>query len=65
MQTIQSNHIIRNEIENAGLKYWQVAYEIGIADATFSRWLRVPLTHEQKQDTLNAIKKLKREKAHA
>ena len=39
----QANENIRNEIQESGLTYWQVAEEVGIALTTLSVWLRTPL----------------------
>lgn len=39
----QANENIRNEIQESGLTYWQVAEEVGIASTTLSVWLRTPL----------------------
>lgn len=52
-----SNEKIRNEIHSAGLKYWQVADEIGISPCTFSIWLRHDLEGERRTKVMNAIKK--------
>lgn len=34
------NKVIRKEIEQNLLKYWQVANEVGISESRFSVWLR-------------------------
>ena len=56
------NKEIREAIESAGLKYWEVAERIGIDSCNFSKWLRRELTGERRQRTLNAIEELKKEK---
>lgn len=43
----QANEEIRKRIDDAGLKQWQVAEEVGINHVTMSVWLRTPLTDEQ------------------
>lgn len=43
----QANEGIRKRIDDAGLKQWQVAEEVGINHVTMSVWLRTPLTDEQ------------------
>lgn len=56
----QANEEIRKRIDDAGLKQWQVAEEVGINHVTMSVWLRTPLNDEQKQRVDEAIKELKR-----
>ena len=54
------NADIRAEVKAAGLKLWQVAYELGIAsDSSFSRKLRRELPPEEKTKIRAAIKRLK------
>lgn len=52
------NKEIREAIKNSSLNKYEIAYEIGIADTTFSVWLRKELPDDKKQLVLNAIKKL-------
>lgn len=52
------NTNIRNEISSRHLTYWRVAFQIGIADTTFSRWLRTPLNDERKARVEKAIDEL-------
>lgn len=52
------NRDIRIEIAVAGLKQWQVAKALGIAEATFSRKLREELPEEEKAKILAAIKSI-------
>ena len=52
------NREIREAIANSALNKYEIAYEIGIADTTFSVWLRKELPDDKKQLVLNAIKKL-------
>lgn len=44
----KSNQDIREEIEGAGLKMWQVAERYGVNDGNFSRKLRLELSDEEK-----------------
>ena len=46
----QKNKEVREAIRNSGLKFWEVAEMLGIADATFSRKLRteMPITEKNK-----------------
>lgn len=53
------NKKIRNEIEQSGLKYWQVAEAIGINQTTLCVWLRKELTGERLERVQKAIEKLK------
>jgi len=56
------NQEIRAAIKNAGLKYYEVAAHIGVADTTFTKWLRFELPKERKKLVLDAIKELRRAK---
>lgn len=49
------NKEIRDLISKAGIKYWQIADEIGIADTTFTKWLRHDLSAEREQLIRKAI----------
>lgn len=51
----QANEEIRKRIDDAGLKQWQVAEEVGINHVTMSVWLRTPLTDEQADRVEQAI----------
>ena len=51
----QANKGIRKRIDDAGLKQWQVAEEVGINHVTMSVWLRTPLTDEQADRVEQAI----------
>lgn len=52
------NEKIRKQIADAGLRYWEVAAEIGIHRITLSNWLHFPLTGERLERVQAAIKKL-------
>lgn len=57
---MKRNEDVKKTIIDAGLKFWQVAYAMGISDATFSRKLRVEMKPEEKQkihDTIAILKK--------
>lgn len=54
----QANEGIRKRIDDAGLKQWQVAEEVGINHVTMSVWLRTPLTDEQADRVERAIDSL-------
>lgn len=56
------NKEIREKIENGKIRYWQVAYELGITDSMFSRKLRIELSDKEKQKILNIIDNLIKEK---
>ena len=56
----QANEGIRKRIDDAGLKQWQVAEEVGINHVTMSVWLRTPLTKEQSARVDEAIKELEK-----
>lgn len=50
---------IRKRILAAGLKIWQVAKAYGVADTTFSKYLRRDFTDEETKKVLNIINDLK------
>lgn len=52
------NDDLRITVQQNGLKLWQVANQVGIADSTFSRWLRTPLQGERREKVLKAIEEL-------
>lgn len=54
----QANESVRNDITAAGLTYWQVAAEVGIASTTLSVWLRTPLTQSRQKRVESAINAL-------
>lgn len=54
-----SNDDIRKAARVADVKLWQVAEELGIADATLSRKLRKELDDRQREEILKAITHLK------
>lgn len=56
------NTQIREAAAASGIKLWQIADVLGIADATFSRKLRKELPPEEKQRILEAIDRLARDK---
>ena len=49
---------IRKAIDAAGLKYYEVAEAVGVADTTFTKWLRRELPDDKRQLVMDAIKKL-------
>ena len=54
----QRNQDIRAAIGGAGLRYWWVAEELGIACGTLSNRLRKELSQEEKQAVLAAVQRL-------
>lgn len=55
---IAVNVEIRDTAKRRGVKLWQVAEEIGMSDAAFSRKLRHELADEDRERVLNAINRL-------
>lgn len=53
------NNDIRLEILGAGLKFWQVAHELGISSSTFSVRLRRELSGKEKARIRTIIQRLK------
>lgn len=56
--TMKANEEIRKLIEKNRLKYWEVAYTIGISPSWFTVWMRTPMDEEKKQRTLKAINEI-------
>lgn len=56
-----ANQDIRLEAAGAGVKLWQIADKLGIADNNFSRKLRKELPEEQKAKIREIIDQLKKE----
>ena len=55
---MKCNNGIRDEAKHNGIKLWELAGEIGVADTTFSRWLRVELTEQRKENVRSAMKRI-------
>lgn len=55
------NQDIRDEVKDAGLKLWQIAEELRIADYNLSRKLRHELTGEEKTRIRGIIERLREE----
>lgn len=55
------NKDIRAAIADAGLRMWQVAEALNIADTTFCRKLRRELSDKDKQRVFSAIAELTKE----
>lgn len=53
-----NNSEIQNLIKQNHLLKWQIAEYIGIADTTFSRWLRTPLNKKKREQVEKAIREL-------
>lgn len=52
------NQDIRKAAAEAGVKLWQIADALGIADSSFSRRLRKELSKEEKDRILKIVKEL-------
>lgn len=52
------NQEIRSAVKEAGIKMWQLADEVGIADTTLCRRLRHELSEAEKAHILEAISRL-------
>ena len=57
------NKNIRKTVKEYGLKYWQLAKEIGISASTLCVWMRDELEGERLEQVEKAIEKLKQEEA--
>lgn len=56
-----TNQDIRRTAAGAGVKLWQIAGELGIADCSFSRKLRKELSPEEKANIFSIIERLSKE----
>ena len=56
-----SNQDIRRTAAGAGVKLWQIADALGIADCSLSRKLRKELPQEEKEQIFEIIKDLSKE----
>ena len=52
------NQDVRAAIDRAGLRYWWVAEELGIACGTLSNHLRKELPPEEREAVLTAVRRL-------
>ena len=43
----KANQLLRDELKEKGVPYWQIAQYIGVHETTILRWLRTPLIPEQ------------------
>lgn len=55
------NKDIKDAAQEAGVRLWQVAEKLGMADCNFSRKLRRDLTANEKQKILKIINQLAKE----
>jgi DNA-binding transcriptional regulator YiaG len=54
-----NNTEIRQNIEEIGVKYYEVAAACGVSSTTFSRWLQRELPEDKKDKILDVIKGIK------
>ena len=52
------NKDLRKKMDDACLKHWKVAAQVGISDGRLSVWLRTPLNNERKARVEKAIDEL-------
>lgn len=57
------NQSIRNEAKKRGVKFWQIADELGISEATITRKLRHELSNAERERFLAAINRVVQQKA--
>ena len=55
------NQDIRQKAERSGVRLWQIAEALGVADCNFSRKLRKELPQEEKEKIFSIIEKLAQE----
>ena len=58
----KKNHEVRQAIEAAGIKYYEVAFKLDINDGNFSRKLRKELSAEEKDKIFKIIEEIKNER---
>lgn len=58
-----ANEDIRRAAINNGVKLWQIAEQFGVTDTTFSKKLRHEFTAKEKAKAMDAIKKIRKERA--
>lgn len=56
-----NNQDVRRTAAGSGIRLWQIADALGIADCSLSRKLRKELTQEEKDRIFEIIKELSRE----
>lgn len=56
-----ANQDVRKKVASAGLRLWQLAEAMGIADYTLSRKLRKELPSDEKEEIFSIIAKLAKE----
>ena len=56
-----SNQDIRRTAAGAGVKLWQIADALGMADCSFSRKLRKELSQDEKEKIFSIIQRLAKE----
>lgn len=59
-----ANEAIREKAKKSGVRLWEVAEKIGVADSTFCRQLRRELPEARQQLILHAIDELTRRNAN-
>lgn len=57
MKACYLNQDVRRAIEESGLRYYQVAYALNIAQSTFTNWMQSELPPEKKELIFEVIKK--------
>lgn len=50
-----ANEELRKYSKANGVYLWEVAVEMGVAEATLIRWLRLPFSEEKKIQFINAV----------
>ena len=53
------NADIRSLLERRRVRFWEVAFAMGVSPETFSRWLRKELDAERKEEITNVINNIK------
>jgi len=59
----KANLEVRSIMKEKKIFQWQVAVELGVTDATFVKWLRLPLSDEKKEMVMKAIDKAAKQNA--
>jgi len=58
----RSNHEFRNDVAQAGVKLWEIAYKLGYTDSHFTRIMRKEFTDDMRERAYKALSELKSER---
>ncbi len=56
------NEIMKQKAAGSRVYLWEIAAELGVSDATLSRWLRTEFDKERREAFLEAVDNVKRKR---